>query len=58
MLTNLIERETRHRTTTDMLRVDHVSDSRHKYVSATPNVVKVKHLGDDVLVALPSHCPT
>ena len=57
MVTDLREREKRYRATTDILRVDHVSDSRHKYVTAAPHVVKVKHIGEDLLVALPSHCP-
>jgi hypothetical protein len=57
MVTELSELEARFRTTTDMLRVDHLYDSRHKYVSATPHLVKVEHHGEKVRVALPSHCP-
>jgi len=57
MVTELIEREARSKTTTDTLRVDHLIDSRHKYVSATPHVVTVEHQGEDLRLALPSHCP-
>ncbi len=57
MAMNLIEREANSRTKTDPLRVDHVSDSRHKFVSATPHVVTIEHDGQDIELALPSQCP-
>src|SRR5271165_4118022 len=47
MATNLIEREASSKTKTETLRVDHVSESRHKFVSATPHVVTVEHDGED-----------
>jgi hypothetical protein len=57
MATNLIERYARLETSTETLRVDQVIDSRHKFVAATPHVVMVEHEGEDLRLALPSHCP-
>jgi hypothetical protein len=57
MATDLMEREASSRTKTEALRVDQVSDSRHKFVAATPHVVTVEHDGEDIRLALPSHCP-
>lgn len=57
MATKLIGREARSRTGTEQLRIDHVIDSRHKFVSATPHFVTIKHHGEDIQLALPSHCP-
>jgi len=57
MATNLTEREASSKTKTETLRVDHVSESRHKFVSATPHFVTVEHDGEDLRLALPSHCP-
>jgi hypothetical protein len=54
---NLIEREASSKTKTETLRVDQVSESRHKFVSATPHVVTVEHDGEDIRLVLPSHCP-
>ena len=57
MATDLIEREANTRTMTETLRVDHVLDSRHKFVATTPHVVTVARDGEDIQLALPSHCP-
>src|SRR5271165_146692 len=57
MPTQATARESSHKTTTEQLRVDHVIDSRHKYVSATPHLVTVEHEGEDLRLALPNHCP-
>ncbi len=57
MTSNVIERETDTKMKADTLRVDHVSDSRHKYVSAAPHIVTVEHDGEEIRLALPSHCP-
>ena len=57
MATDLIECEVNSKTMTETLRLDHVIESRHKFVSATPHVVTVEHDGEDIRLALPSHCP-
>jgi hypothetical protein len=55
--TGIAERERRPETTTDSLRVDHLLESRHKFVSATPHVITVEHHGQQLRLALPSHSP-
>ena len=57
MPTDMIGHETRFETMPDSLRVDHLIDSRHKYVSATPHFVTVEHDGELLRLALPSNCP-
>ncbi len=60
MATKLIDRETRstrQSTGAEQLRVDHVLDSRHKFVAAAPTYVTVEHEGEDLRLALPSNCP-
>ncbi len=55
--THLTEHEAGFDTRHDTLRVDHVIDSRHKYVSATPHFVTVDHAGKSHQLALPRDCP-
>ncbi len=57
MAVDLIDRRASVKTITDMLRVDHLIDSRHKFVAAAPHVVTVEHDGEDLRLALPSQCP-
>ena len=43
--------------TAESLRFDHLIESRHKFLTATPEVITVEHGGRKLRLALPSHSP-
>ena len=53
----VVEGDQGSRTKTDMLRVDHLIDSRHKYLSPDPQTVVVEHEGEEYQLALPKNSP-
>jgi hypothetical protein len=55
--TQLSDHEPAYETTTDSLRVDHLIDSRHKFLSPSSRVITVEHCGKNLRLALPSHSP-
>jgi hypothetical protein len=55
--TDILEPEPKADRGVDSLRVDYLLESRHRFVSATPRFITVQHGGQDLCVAVPSHCP-
>jgi hypothetical protein len=55
--TSTVDREARHEKASDSLRVDHLVESRHKFVSLSPHVITVEHGGQHLRLALPSQSP-
>jgi hypothetical protein len=57
MMNKLLERETASSSSTEVLRFDHVIDSRHKYISSPSRTVMVEHRSRMVKLAVPCACP-